>query len=81
MSASPDPLFEKIKTLPPMRRAEVEDFVDFLKARERTQAAARLGQAFETLDALDAPPMTQEEIQDEIKAARAERRAQHADRR
>jgi Protein of unknown function (DUF2281) len=30
-------LIEKLKTLPPQRRAEVEDFVDFLKSREDEQ--------------------------------------------
>jgi hypothetical protein len=27
-------LIEKLKTLPPQRRAEVEDFIDFLQHRE-----------------------------------------------
>ena len=81
MSASPETLIEKIKALPPQRRAEVEDFVDFLKARERAQAAEQLGKAFEQLDAQNEPPMTPEDIQAEVKAARAERRAKHADRR
>ena len=44
MSATPQVLIEKINQLPPQRMAEVEDFVDFLRARaddERlTQAAA-----------------------------------------
>jgi hypothetical protein len=76
-------LLEKLKTLPPARLAEVEDFVDFLKGREertRDEAARRLGEAFEKLDALNAPPLTSEEVQAEIDAARAERRAR-ADRR
>ena len=76
-------LLEKLKALPPERRAEVEDFVDFLKAREeraRNEAAQRLGQAFERLDALKLPPLEPEEVQAEIDAARAERRAR-ADRR
>lgn len=76
-------LLEKLKALPPERRAEVEDFVDFLKAREertRDEAARRLGAAFQKLDALNAPPLTPEEVQAEIDAARAERRAR-ADRR
>jgi hypothetical protein len=30
-------LIEKLKSLPPQRRAEVEDFVDFLKNREDEQ--------------------------------------------
>lgn len=74
-------LLEKLKTLPPTRLAEVEDFVDFLKGREeqtRDEAARRLGEAFEKLDALNAPPMTSEEVQAEIDAARAERRARAA---
>jgi hypothetical protein len=77
-------LLEKLRALPPARRAEVEDFVDFLKAREdraRDQAADRLGEAFKKLDALEAPPLTAEEVQAEIDAARAERRARRADRR
>ena len=32
-------LLEKLKALPPERRAEVEDFVDFLAAKARKQAA------------------------------------------
>lgn len=35
MSARDDQvLIEKLKSLPPQRRAEVEDFVDFLRSRE-----------------------------------------------
>ena len=45
MTASEKALIEKIKQLPPQRMAEVEDFVDFLRAREGeqhlTRAAAR----------------------------------------
>jgi len=41
-------LIEKIRQLPPDRRTEVEDFVDFLKRRDEdlslTQAAARLSE-------------------------------------
>lgn len=76
-------LLEKLKSLTPARLAEVEDFVDFLKAREertRAEASRRLGDAFAKLDALNTPPMTSEEVQAEIDAARAERRAR-ADRR
>jgi len=76
-------LMEKLKALPPERRAEVEDFVDFLKAREergRDEAAQRLYEAFEKLDALNLPPMTTEDVQAEIDAARVERRARLADR-
>jgi hypothetical protein len=77
-------LLEKLKALPAARRAEVEDFVDFLKAREeraRDEAAKRLGEAFEKLDALNAPPLNAEDVQAEIDAARAERRTRRADRR
>jgi Protein of unknown function (DUF2281) len=77
-------LIEKLKSLPPEQRAEVEDFVDFLKARKeraRDAAAQRLGEAFAKLDALNLPPLTPEEVQAEIDVARAERRVCHADRR
>ena len=41
-------LIEKIRQLPPQRLAEVEDFIDFLRAREEeqrlTQAAAQVSQ-------------------------------------
>lgn len=84
MSVNDQVLIEKLKTLPPQRRAEVEDFVDFLKNRaeqDRTEAAKRLGEAFKKLDALNLPPMSEEEVQAEIDATRAERRTRHADRR
>ena len=37
MNAPDQVLLDKIKQLPPQRRAEVEDFVDFLRAREDEQ--------------------------------------------
>jgi hypothetical protein len=38
MNARPEQiLIDKIKQLPPQRKAEVEDFVDFLRAREDEQ--------------------------------------------
>lgn len=41
-------LIEKLKSLPPQRRAEVEDFVDFLRNRDEeqrlTRAAAQLSE-------------------------------------
>ena len=82
-AANDQVLIEKLKALPPQRRKEVEDFVDFLKSREehaRDQAAQRLGDAFKKLDALNLPPLSPDEVQAEIDAARAERRT-HADRR
>jgi hypothetical protein len=47
MSATEQALLEKIRQLPPQRLAEVEDFVDFLRAREErrlTQAATKAGE-------------------------------------
>ena len=49
MNAADQVLFDKIKQLPPQRMAEVEDFVDFLRAREDehrlTHAAAKSSEA------------------------------------
>ena len=49
MNAPDQVLFDKIKQLPPQRMAEVEDFVDFLHAREDehrfTHAAAKASEA------------------------------------
>ena len=41
MNAPDQVLFNKIKQLPPQRMAEVEDFVDFLHAREDEQRLTR----------------------------------------
>lgn len=76
MSVNDQALIEKLRTLPPQRRAEVEDFVDFLKnreEREHSDAAKRLGEAFKKLDALDLSPMSEDEVQAEIDAARRDR--------
>ena len=49
MTVTEQVLIEKIMQLPPQRMAEVEDFVDFLRAREDnqrlTQAAAKASEA------------------------------------
>lgn len=37
----PQALIEKLKSLPPERVAEVEDFVDFLRTRDEERALAR----------------------------------------
>ena len=77
-------LIEKLKSLPPEQRAEVEDFVDFLKTRRergRDEAAQRLGEAFAKLDALNLPPISPEDVQAEIDAVRAARHGRDADRR
>lgn len=69
MSAKPELLLQKLKTLPPQRLAEVEDFVDFLKSRDeqaRTAAGQRLGEAMARVDAIvsgDAGLRTLESIQ------------------
>jgi hypothetical protein len=41
MNAPDQVLFDKIKQLPPQRLAEVEDFVDFLSARDDELRLAR----------------------------------------
>ena len=41
MNAPDQVLFDKIKQLPPQRVAEVEDFVDFLHARDGEQRLSR----------------------------------------
>ena len=40
-SRDPQALLEKLKTLSPERVAEVEDFVDFLRAREQERGLLR----------------------------------------
>jgi hypothetical protein len=49
MTAAEQALIEKIKQLPPQHVAEVEDFVDFLRARDDeqrlTRAAAKASEA------------------------------------
>ena len=77
-------LIETLNALAPQQRAEVEDFVDFLKSRRernRDDAARRLGEAFEKLDALNPPPVSPHDVQIEIEAARTAHRARDADRR
>ena len=79
MAAIQPSLLKKLEKLSPTRLAEVEDFVEFLAVREaRDDAAARLGQSFAKLDALNLPPITDEEIEAEIQAARRERAAQRS---
>jgi hypothetical protein len=79
VATKPDVLYEKLKALPPQRRAEVENFMDFLARKEaRTAALDRLLAIAPALEATGVPPMTEDEIAAEIQAARAERRAQAA---
>jgi hypothetical protein len=70
-------LIQKLQQLPPQRLAEVEDFVEFLAAREmRSAAGTRLGESLAKLDALNLPPLSDDEINAEIQAARQERAVQ-----
>jgi hypothetical protein len=74
-------LIERLESLPPQQREEVEGIVDFLTARReraRDEATQGLGEAFAKLDALNLSSLTPEEVQVEIEAMR---RARHADRR
>jgi DNA repair ATPase RecN len=69
-------LIQKIQQLAPQRKAEVADFVDFLRNRDERQAAAdRITANLAKLDALNLPPLSDEEINEEIAAVRATRRA------
>jgi len=67
-------LIQKLQQLPLQRLAEVEDFVEFLTAREsRSVAGVSMGGSFAKLDKLNLPPLTDEEIDAEIQSARKER--------
>ena len=75
MNAKPDVLFEKLKALPPQRRAEVEDFMDFLARKEaRAAALGRLLAVAPALEAAGMPLPTESEIEAEIRAVRAANR-------
>jgi hypothetical protein len=74
MNAIAPTLIQKLQRLPQQRLAEVEDFVEFLVAREtRSVAGASLEESFAKLDKLNLPQLTDEEIDAEIQAARKER--------
>ena len=69
----------RISTLTPQQAAEVEDFVEFLAAESRKNAALdRLLAIAPALEAAGVPPMSEDEIVEEVRAARAERRARQA---
>jgi hypothetical protein len=79
MPADVQTLVEKIQSLPADRRAEVEDFVDFLASRTRRLAALdRLLAIAPALEAAGAAPMTEDEIAAEVAEARADRRRRSA---
>ena len=70
-------LLAKINTLSPVQMAEVEDFVEFLSAKARKQAAIqRLLAVAPALEVSGVPPMTEDELASEVKAVRNARRAQ-----
>jgi len=77
MNAIAPTLIQKLQQLPQQRLAEVEDFVEFLAAREsRTVAGISLGESFAKLDKLNLSQLTDEEIDAEILAAREDRATQ-----
>lgn len=79
MPADTQALIEKIEALPAERRAEVEDFVDFIATKTRRLAALdRLLAIAPALEAAGAPPMTEEETAAEVEAVRAARRSRSA---
>lgn len=71
-------LIEKLKALPPARRAEVADFVDFLAAKERNEALKDFLAVADQVAQAGVPALSPEEIEAEIDALRAERRARRA---
>jgi hypothetical protein len=68
-------LIARINQLPPERRAQVEDFVDFLAAQERRREA---GEALRTMWAKmpqeELTPEIERMIVEEVRAYRAEKR-------
>ena len=74
----PRTLIEKLQSLPPERLQQVEEFVDFLAAKTRREAAPdQLLAIADRVAAAGIPPMSMEEINAEVKAVRAERRFYH----
>lgn len=67
-------LIEKLKALPPARRAEVADFVDFLASKERTEAIRDFLAVADQVAQAGVPALSPEEVEAEIDALRAERR-------
>jgi hypothetical protein len=69
-------LIERIKALPPERRAQVEDFVNFLAAQERRREAAEALRAmWEKPPQEELTPEIEQMIVEEVRAVRAEKRA------
>jgi hypothetical protein len=74
MSTAEQTLIEKLKALPPERLAEVEDFIDFLAAKEQGDAFDAFLSVAKVVAKAGAPALTAEEIEAEIKAYRDEHR-------
>jgi len=69
-------LIARINQLPPERRAQVEDFVNFLASQERRREAAEALRAmWEKLPQEELTPEIQQMIVEEVRAVRAEKRA------
>jgi hypothetical protein len=76
VTRSEQDLVSKIRTLSPQQVAAVEDFVEFLAAKSKKEAALdRLLAVAPALEAANAPVPDEAEIAAEIDAARAERHA------
>lgn len=67
-------ILEKLDRLPPERVAEVEDFLDFLAAKERDTAFTEFLATADDVAKAGVRPLSTEEIQTEIEAYRDERR-------
>jgi hypothetical protein len=64
-------LIDKIAALPAARVAEVEDFMEFLSAKTRRQAALdRLLEIAPALEAAGAPPISEADVLAEVAAVR-----------
>ena len=76
MTSRTQTLIDMIEALPAERIAEVEDFVEFLSAKARRQAA--LGRLLEIAPALEAagvPPVSEADVLAEVAALRGTRHA------
>jgi predicted metal-dependent hydrolase len=69
-------LIARINQLPPERRAQIEDFVNFLAAQERRREAAEALRAmWAELPQEELTPEIEQMIVEEVRAVRAEKRA------
>ncbi len=69
-------LIARIKELPPERRAQVEDFVNFLAAQERRREAAEALRAmWEKRPQEELTPEIEQMVVEEVRAVRVEKRA------